>query len=98
MPEEITHETFTGHEGQTFLVHVESEALELELTEVEVPQVRHLPEGFRQPFTLIFQGTKERILPEGHYSVESSSAGRFDLYLIPIVSMGPRQSYQVVFN
>ena len=40
MPEEITHENFAGHEGETFLVHVESEALELELTEVEVPQVR----------------------------------------------------------
>ena len=52
----------------------------------------------RHPFTLIFQGSKDRVLPEGSYEVESDAAGPWTLYLIPIISLGDRQSYQVVFN
>ena len=94
----ITHETFSPHLNRVFLIPVEDGALELELTAVEVAEADGLPEGMRQPFTLVFQGDKSCRLPEGSYRFELGEGKALDIYLIPILSMGDRQSYQAVFN
>lgn len=98
MPQEITVETFAPHVNTTFRIGCQGEPFELELTEVEAQKQGPPIEGMRHPFTLIFKGPKDRLLPEGHYEVESDATGPWPLYLIPIISLGDRQSYQVVFN
>ena len=56
--------------------------------------------GLRPPFTLVFQGPKERDpLPEGFYACEVEDGPRFELYVSPIHTPAPdRQDYQAVFN
>ncbi len=98
MAPEITHETFGPHVNTTFRVHREGEPLEVELTEVSVDKRDPPAEGMRKAFVLIFAGPKDALLPEGLYEVESEKTGRLPLYIIPIISPGERQSYQVVFN
>lgn len=98
MPDEITHEIFTPHLNGKFRIHREGDPLEVELVEVELCDERFRVEGLRWPFTLIFRGPRDQLIPEGSYRVENDAAGSFDLYLIPIVTVGDRQEYQVVFN
>lgn len=98
MPREITPETFTPHVNTTFRVQNEGATFELELTEVEPHKQGPPTEGMRRPFTLIFKGPKDHVLPEGLHQLQNSATGPLPLYVIPIISMGDCQSYQVVFN
>lgn len=98
MAQEITLETFAPHVNTTFRIHGDGEPIEFELTEVEAHKQGAPAEGMRHPFTLIFQGPKDRVIQEGSYEVESDATGPLPLYIIPIISLGDRQSYQVVFN
>lgn len=98
MEQMITHEVFAPYVDQPFTIKVEGETLELMLTEVDVSKANPpLPE-MRRAFTLIFKGPKDRVLREGNYEVENNEAGKHQLYLIPIISIGELQSYQSVFN
>ena len=96
MTENISHENFSGHLNALFRVEVAETSLELELVEVEVG--KSIDASLREPFTLIFQGPKDSILAEGIHTMSNDSAGSFDLYTIPIISLGDQQSYQVIFN
>ncbi len=96
MTESISHENFSGHLNAKFQIDVAENSLDLELVEVEVGN--SIDPSQRVPFTLIFQGPKDSVFPEGIYSVSNDDAGSFELYIIPIVSPGDRQSYQVIFN
>jgi len=96
MTESISHENFSGHLNALFRIDVAETSQELELVEVEVGD--SVDPSLREPFTLIFQGPKDSILPEGIHNLSNDDAGSFELYIIPIVSHGDRQSYQVIFN
>ena len=96
MTENISHENFSGHLNALFRVEVAETSLELELVEVEVG--KSIDASQREPFTLIFQGPKDSILAEGIHTMSNDSAGSFDLYTIPIISLGDQQLYQVIFN
>ena len=96
MTERISHENFSGHLNALFRVDVPDTSLELELVEVEA--AKPIDPSLREPFTLIFQGPKDPILAEGTYNVSNDSAGSFELYIIPIVSLGDQQLYQSIFN
>ena len=96
MTEKITHENFSGHLNALFRIEVAETSLELELVEVEVG--KPIDPSLSEPFTLIFLGPKDSILAEGIHNVSNDDAGSFDLYIIPIVSPGDQQLYQVLFN
>ena len=72
--------------------------IDFELDEVEAHPQSAVPGTARQPFTLIFLGPKDSLLPEGLHKFSHHSLGEFDLYLIPILSTGERQAYQSIFN
>ncbi len=96
MAEKISHENFSGHLNALFRVEVAETSLELELVEVEVG--KPIDASLRDPFTLIFQGPKDSILAEGSHNLSNDDAGSFELYIIPIVSLGDQQLYQSIFN
>lgn len=96
MTDKITHENFSGHLNALFRIEVEETSLELELVEVEVG--KPIDASLRDPFTLIFQGPKDSILAEGSHNLSNDDAGSFELYIIPIVSLGDQQLYQSIFN
>jgi hypothetical protein len=52
-----------------------------------------------RPFTLLFQGPADDILPEGLYAATVDDAQRFEFYIMPIhTPEADRQDYQAVFN
>ncbi len=94
----ITHELFAPFVDQSFTIKADGETLELMLTEVEVSKADPPMPEMRRAFTLIFKGPKDRLLREGLYEVENDEAGKHQLYLMPIISIGELQSYQSAFN
>ena len=96
--EDLTHEIFAGHLHATFRIHAGDESVEVELIEVETFDLGVQAEGMRQPFSLIFMGSRERVVPEGTYRVESGATGSMEVFLVPIATLGKGQQYQVVFS
>ena len=100
----ITIDQFRGLEGETFLVDIgEEETLEVMLDEVTDDAdllgqnaVKYLP---RTPFTLIFRGPREPVLPQGIYILSHSSIGQIKHLIVPIADL--RRDgiyYQVIYN
>lgn len=54
--------------------------------------------GRRAPFSLLFRGPMEPIMPQRIYTLEHPELGRFDLFLVPIGPDGTGMRYEAVFN
>lgn len=103
MIETFTHATFAGHIGEPFRVRLDdSDALELRLVEATVigsASARRWAEGGgREPFTLVFRGRKDVVLPQGTYQMEHDEIGAFDVFLVPIGPDAEGMRYEAVFT
>lgn len=76
---------------------------------VEVGEVAELPQPaggrFRAPFSVVFHGPPEPVLPQGMYRLENEQFGGTELFLVPIgpeVAQSPDRPtamrYQAVFG
>ncbi|QAU46353.1 DUF6916 family protein [Bradyrhizobium guangzhouense] len=91
------HEDFTPHLHKLF--RFEGHHHPLRLAQIDVSDLPHSPELTHKPFTLVFHGPRQGVMPEGFYAAEVEDGPRFDLYVIPIHTRAPdRQDYQAVFN
>lgn len=95
MLELFTVETFSGHVGEAFRIRSDASiSLDVEL----ISAVR-LGEGSGgRPFSIVFRGPGENLLPQRIYAMEHPEIGAFDLFLVPI---GPDEKglrYEAVFN
>jgi len=96
---ELTADLFEGHVGQAF--QVKGVDLKLVLTAVErrALQAWEAEVVPRPPFTLVFRGPPNAILPEGLRTLEAEGAPAYALYIIPThTSSAAHQTYQAVFN
>ncbi len=93
-----THEDFLPHRGKLF--HFEGWAGTLTLAEVEVRHGVQRPGSAHPPFTLVFHGPRDNVMPEGFYAAKAGADGpSFAFYIIPIHTPArDRQDYQAVFN
>lgn len=97
MPEALEHTHFEGHTGETFRLEGGGNAAALVLHEVELGDFGVKLEGLRKPFTLIFRGPREPVLPEGMYALAHEAFEGVTIYVSPIVTFGDHQDYQSVF-
>jgi hypothetical protein len=103
MTDQPTVETFTQCLNGTFTVRVDdSTSLALELIEVTPLPAHSPPRGSqplkRAPFSLVFRGPKDPLLPQRIYRFEHESLGDLDIFIVPI---GPDEEgllYEAVFN
>lgn len=96
MLQDLTYDTFEKHLNQTFQVKSEAAAVKAELIEC-----RKLPPAHsrsREPFSILFRGPAEPVLPQQVYQVENDAAGAVEIFLVPI---GPGEDggmlYEAVF-
>jgi uncharacterized protein DUF6916 len=98
MLEEFTVETFSGRVGEQFRISADgSVVFDATLTEARAAGVAEPTSGERVPFSLVFRGPLEPILPQRIYGFEHDALGAFDLFIVPI---GPDESgmqYEAVF-
>lgn len=88
---------FQPHVGKLF--HFDGWHGTLRLALIETGPETGTQQATRVPFTLIFHGPRNDILPEGFRSATAETGERFALYVMPIHTIpSDRQDYQAVFN
>jgi hypothetical protein len=91
--------TFAPHLGEKFRIQAaDSPWAEMTLIEATALGQDTASAGRRAPFSIVFRGARDRVLPQRIYRVEHEAIGAFDLFLVPI---GPDQEgmrYEAVFG
>ena len=100
MIEDFDTSTFSGRGGEAFRVlRDDGSTLELEFVSVTPgPVPPDDARGERTPFSIVFRGPLEPVLPQRIYRFEHDELGSFELFIVPI---GPDESgmqYEAVFN
>jgi hypothetical protein len=98
--EEFTVATFSDRLGETFRIRVDDDsALDVELASATLAPTRpnEAPRG-RAPFSVVFLGPLEPVLPQRIYPFEHETLGAFDLFIVPIGPAESRMQYEAVFS
>jgi len=97
MSDTMTAEVFTPHIGKAFRPRGWHGSLTLVSAE---PYTRPGWEAApRKPFSLIFRGVRDDILPEGLYVFDVDGGAVFEFYVSPIHTPAPdHQDYQAAFT
>jgi uncharacterized protein DUF6916 len=94
--------SFASVVGETFVVDAgEAGELDLELIESRLhdPDAAALDEsGARAPFTLLFRGPAEPLLPQHIYRLEHDSIGALEIFIVPIGQDADGVAYEAVFG
>ena len=104
MLDQLTVDDFIGHMNATFRVNMGSgEVIDLELIDAKTIGEGRRPAsaGMRQqPFSLIFRGPRDPMLPQRIYPVEHPTLGWLTIFLVPIGPEGDPTGlhYQAIFN
>jgi hypothetical protein len=87
--ESVTAERFRGKQGTRFRMTSRSpEGSQRASSEVELVEVTEYPANalgtFRTPFSLLFHGPLDPVLPQGMYRLEQEQLGALELFIVPI--------------
>ncbi len=100
-------DTFTGADfharvGEAFTVSIPPDrTVKLDLIEVRdggsgAAQCAR-DAGLRAPFSILFRGHGDTILPQQTYRIENENMGRFDLFLVAVAECATGFEYEAVF-
>jgi hypothetical protein len=94
--------SFASVVGETFVADTgEAGKVDLELRESRLhdPDAPALDEsGARAPFTLVFRGPPEPLLPQRIYRLEHDFIGALEIFLVPIGQDADGVAYEAVFG
>ncbi len=94
---DLTAADFAAHSGSRYLLRFAgaAEPIALELVEVNAG---HGPRRGGRPFSLVFRGPRNPVLPQAQYRLEHEAMGALDIFLVPIALDAQGLSYEAVFN
>jgi hypothetical protein len=98
----LTADTFAPAVGEPFALDAgdggrhELELLESRLHDPGAPAED--ASGARAPFSLLFRGPAEPILPQSIYHLEHVSVGAIDIFIVPIAHDDTGTTYEAVFG
>lgn len=99
---DLSVEAFRQRIGDTFRLELEGGEVQLELVEVEeggTEAVRAADAaGLPRPFSIVFRGPVEPLVPQGTYPVTQAEIGSFPLFIVPIAQDASGTQYQAVFG
>jgi hypothetical protein len=99
MLESLTCDAFERHLHEEFSVRVdETTALGMELVEATELGTSPAIEGGRLPFSVVFSGPGDVVLPQRIYRMTHRERGTFDLFVVPIGRDGDAVRYEAVFT
>ncbi len=95
----LIFEDFKDRVGSNFTVSEEGlPAAVLKLEEATLLPVRNGPKGMRPPFSLIFLGPSEFVLPQKLYRMKHDVMGEVTFFMVPVGKDDRGVSYQALFN
>src|SRR5256885_1176645 len=90
---EVTYETFATELGSPFQLDYGADA-PLVLKLVEVTAGKQASVGFRRtPFSLLFRGPRQPVLPQRTYPLEHARLGRLEIFIVPLGPEGEGMQY-----
>ena len=102
MLETFTVATFAEHLGERFQIYPDSSSsIDMELieaTDLSERSGRTSPEGRRRPFSIVFRGPGNLLLPQRIYPMEHDIIGAFELFLVPIGPDAQGLRYEAIFT
>jgi len=93
--ENVTVDSFEGRVGDRFDLDADGETHELTLDECKRLGSAALE---REPFSLVFLGPGEPILPQRTYPLSHQELGRLEIFLVPIAQDDDGTRYQAIFS
>ena len=95
----LTASHFEPHVGSRFQLRAD-DVLDVELREVEEVGVGSgaPPQAARAPFSIVFLGPRDPVLPQRIYRLEHDELGTLDLFLVPIGRDDAGVRYEAVFT
>ena len=96
MLEQLTYDMLEPLVDRKFRVRGEFGSFEALL--VECKKLTGATEGERTPFSAVFRGPMEPVLPQQIYSLECEEIGSLDLFLVPIGPDKTGMQYEAVFT
>ena len=94
----LTRENFEPYLTQIFCLTCGSETLELKLVECQKLIGAAGKTGPREPFSLIFVGPRQPILPQRIYAFDFGQLGTLEIFIVPIGSDNLGTKYEAVFG
>jgi hypothetical protein len=97
MLSDLTHADFGARLHEKFQIDLESSTLEVELIAADL--LGPAPEdGRREPFSVMFRGPHEPLLPQRIYQLRHAEMGVLEVFLVPIGPDADGQRYELVFT
>ena len=96
----LTHDDLALRLGERFRLTrtaPETGALVLELLRVDASPTRDRVPRARSPFSAIFLGPADPVLPQQFYRLENAALGALDIFLVPIARDERGVRYEAVF-
>ena len=98
MLSELTHETFANELGSPFQLDYGADApLKLELVEATAGKQSSVGSR-RTPFSLLFRGPQQPVLPQKIYPLAHERLGRLEIFIVPLGPEGSGMRYEAVFT
>ncbi len=98
MLERLTLNDFFERVGEEFRVADRDAPVALVLVETTDLSRADAPGPRRSPFSLIFRGPFQPVLPQRIWPLEHAALGRLEVFLVPIGPDGAGMRYEAVFN
>ena len=98
MLESFTVEMFAGRIGERFTIAADDGALEAQLVETTPLEESARPPDTRTPFSLVFLGPLDPVLPQAIYRFEHDELGAFEIFVVPIGRDETGVRYEAVFT
>lgn len=99
MLDKLTKEYFEEHRNTPFRIRLANgQALELVLADIDLygPNPASAPRP--EPFSLIFIGPPDRVLPQRIYPLEHDQLGTLEIFIVPIGPDHRGMRYEAAFN
>ena len=86
--------TFSGHLGNSFRVYPDDSSM----LDLELVSATELGDGSGRPFSIVFRGPNDALLPQRIYRMEHAEIGAFEIFLVPIGPDDEGLLYEAIFN
>ena len=93
--EQLTAATFEPHVGTTFTIEAAPAGVPLVLESVTTLADRP---GGRDPFSLLFRGPAEPLLPQSIQRLEHAELGALEMFIVPLGCDAGQTRYEAIFT
>jgi hypothetical protein len=98
MLENLTREDFQKLLHQKFQIQHTGGTLEVELIECRALASPGRKDAMREPFSVIFRGPREPVLPQRIHKLEGGPMGTLEIFIVPVGPDAVGMRYEAIFS